>query len=57
MCRGAPIGSANETVAFEAAEIAPDGHLRDLEVARERPDLYSLVLRDPLQDLKATLDG
>ena len=54
--RGAAVGSAHEPVALEAAQVAADGHLRDLEVAGQRADLDGLVLRDPLQHLQATFD-
>ena len=53
---GASVGTAHEAVAFEAAQVAPDGHLGNLEVARQRADLDGLVLRDPLQHLQAPLD-
>ena len=56
VCRGAPVGPPDEAVAFEPAKIAPNGHLGDLEVARQRTDLDGLVLRHPLQHLQATFD-
>ena len=52
--RGAAVGAADEAVALEAAEVAPDGHLGDREVAGQRADLDRLVLGDPLQHLQAT---
>ena len=53
---GAAVGAPHEAVALEAAQVAADGHLGDLEVARQRADLDGLVLRDPLQHLQAPFD-
>ena len=53
---GAAVGSPNEAVALEAAQVAAYGHLGDLEVARQRADLDGLVLRNPLEHLEAPFD-
>ena len=54
--RGTAVGSSHETVALEPAQIAPYGHLGNLEVASQRADLDRLVLRNPLKHLQAPLD-
>jgi len=54
--RGGPaVGPSHEAVAFEPAEVAADGHLRNLEVAREGADLDRLILGHALQHLQASL--